>query len=150
MTVKPLTQSDIVKHFQQEQGQESGTEKVERIRLPGIAYSFERPKGSSRSKETTIKVPDLKNFSSLSFQEIAHYLSDVADYKLGVTGFEWSVGNEQVKIWYIDGYEEEQGMDNQERETLTDVIANILRCRANIVRIKWEFGNNVVELTTVM
>lgn len=147
MALNPLSQTDIVQQFLSQK--EIGTEIVDRTKVPGLAYFFQRPAGRGKPKEGVTQVALLKNAHLKGIGEIAALLANVADYRLGCVGFQWRVGEPTVKLWYYEGYDSETGMDAQEKASLVEVLTNVLKSRRNLTSIKLEYGSNVVELTYV-
>ncbi len=147
MPLNPLSQTDIVQQYLSQK--EIGTEIVDRAKVPGLAYFFQRPSGRGKPKEGTTQVAALKQAHLKGVKECATLLADVADFRLGCVGFQWHVGEPTVKLWYYEVYDDEAGMDAQEKASLAEVLTNVLKSRRNLTSVKLEYGSNVVELAYV-
>lgn len=141
------SQADIVKEFMLRQ--EQGEIVTEPVVIPGLAEHFEVIPEGVEVTTHTIRVPGLSELAVKSRTEIAEALAGLLDYRQGVVGFEWVVGRKDLKVRFVEGFEQKTFDSAEERSHLIELMRLVLQLRREITGVEWTFGERFVEITYV-
>lgn len=144
----PITsQNDIVSNFML--GQDSGKEVVDKVRIPDLSTYFNKAPASAKNR-LRIESRKVLGITSLHTQprdEVATTLLQSLDRR-GIVGFDWKVGKDSITISFIEGFSQRE-LSEEERQTLHDVLVNVLKSRKSVVGVKWDFGAPYIEVSYI-
>lgn len=144
--MKPRSQNEIVSQFLESVNDE--TEFTEEVAIPGLKNWFEPPPINSSEKTAQFRTPQVKKLGTKPRAEIAEVLLGLLNFKPGITGFKWVVGEPSIEVYYVDKFEQNKPQDEEQEEKLRNLFVMILKTRRSILAIEWKFGSEYLEITS--
>jgi hypothetical protein len=144
--MEPRSQQEIIDEFML--SQETGTEVVDKVKIPALARFWDAPPPKSNIKTERVRIANLKLAYMRSRSDIAELLSCVIDHHPDIVGLEWRVGTDEVDILYVEGFQQKQ-LNPEERNRFIELLVLMLRSRKDMMSLKWEFGKPHVEISWI-
>jgi hypothetical protein len=120
------------------------------MKIPGIRERFKGPTVGADVVTDTVAIPDLENLGTKQRIEIAEVLVGLLDYNAGVVGFDWRVGEKELYISYIEGFQQRQLDNPAERVEVMNLLVTVLKTKREITGIKWDFGDVAIEVSHII
>lgn len=143
---EPRNQQEIMERFMGTQT-DDGQETTEKVRFPGIAHLFEGPADGAEVKTASVKVPGILVLGQKSREEIAEVLTGLLEYKAGVVGFEWLVGDDHIDVKFVDGLRQRVPKTEEDIKALNEFVCLVLKVRRNVTALCWDFGQPAIEIS---
>lgn len=143
---EPRHQGDIVESFMVS-NTEQGHEVTDKLRLPGLAHRFDTPSEKAEVKSDAVKIPGVKLLGQKPRADIAETIVGLLNYRPGVVGFDWIVGEDHIDVRYVNGLKQRVPEKESEVEDLQALVQTILKSRQNITALCWDFGQPFVEVS---
>jgi hypothetical protein len=141
------SQADIV--AQMALYHDEGTEVTDKLFLPGLNEWFLRPDFEHEIEVETVRVPGLKQLATKKRVEICDMLTGLPSFRPGLMGFSWRLGEEDLDVFLLKGFEQKQYDNEADLEKLASLFMNILKLRRDMQGIRWDFNQDYLEISYI-
>ena len=129
--------------------QEKGTVVTDELAIPLLDTLLFKAYRTTDMKEKTISLASLRHCTGKTYEYFATSLCAIFDYSNNLAGFKWVVGQPEVNLFIIDGFEQKNLDNAEDREQISNVIKLALKSRKEVKSIKWMFGLKTLEVEFV-
>lgn len=143
---EPRNQGEIMERYLMTYTEE-GQEVTDKVKFPGLNKRFDGPAEGAEVKTASVKVPDVKRLGQKPREEIAEVITGLLEYKPGVVGLEWLVGDDHIDVKYVDGLNQRVPELEPDIKELNAFVCTILKSRKNVTALCWDFGVDNVEIS---